>query len=53
MRSLAPEDGDWTLLAAGAATPNPDARLAVETVEHTGEIDLNFRVEVEAAIKKV
>jgi len=27
--------------------------LAVETVEHTGEIDLNFRVEVEAAIKKV
>jgi hypothetical protein len=27
--------------------------LATETVEHTGEVDVNFRVEVEAAIKKV
>ena len=27
--------------------------LATETVEHTGEIDVNFRLEVEAAVKKV
>jgi hypothetical protein len=27
--------------------------LATETVEHTGEVDLNFRLEIEAAIKKV
>ena len=27
--------------------------LATQTVEHTGEVDLNFRLEVETAIKKV
>ena len=27
--------------------------LATESVEHTGEVDVNFRLEVEAAIKKV
>ncbi len=27
--------------------------LATETVEHTGEVDVNFRLEVEAAVKKV
>jgi hypothetical protein len=27
--------------------------LATETVEHQGEVDLNFRIEVEAAVKRV
>jgi hypothetical protein len=27
--------------------------LATESVEHTGEVDVNFRLEVEEAIRKV
>jgi hypothetical protein len=40
-------------LALASKLGRVSSGLAIETVEHQGEVDLNFRIEVEAAVKKV
>jgi hypothetical protein len=41
------------ILEVGSKMGRMASGLATETVEHTGEVDVNFRLEVEAAVKKV